>query len=439
MKKTYNIKSGGFNAELQKAHRTPDTDWKFGAMSQPGLYSVPIEEREKFLPKGEVQRTDKDDMMDCASRAPVNKLETDFNYAYKNNLFKPENKSWLENHGYVQDGRVVFSDAFVAINSGTTRSGNSLKAPLEAIRKRGLVPKSMLPLLPDMSFEQYHDVKRITPELNKLGEAFIDRFQIQYEEVRAIHFKEANKDDMLVVAAFAWPEPKNGVYYRTDYDTNHAFITIKPQYFAFDNYEEKKDDFIKQLSSDYAFWDYGYRIYVSLERTASDIHAQYSVFEKILRYLSDLLKSIVEKDRKVVLPAPVVAPEPPDELITVNPSSPTVKQFAEAIKGFEGYYPPSPEYPNGSVSWRHNNPGNVKSIEGGFLWFETYEDGFAYLVSYINRVRMNRHAAYPKDCTILQYFHVYAPSSDNNHPDNYAGWVAKKIGVSTSFRVKDLV
>jgi len=231
-------------------------------------------------------------------------LEAQFTYAYRNNLIKPENKKWLENNGYVKGDRVIFSDAFVAINSGTTRQGNSLKAPLEAIRKKGLVPNFMLPLLPDMSWEDYHSKSRITPEIEKLGYAFADRFNINYEEVKSIHFADANKDSMLVVAGYAWSTPKDGRYYRTEHEPNHAWMNIKPQYYAFDSYEEGRGDFIKELNADFKFYDFGYRVYVSAENTEAELNIQLGIIAQMLNAISKWLQSFVQKDRSVVLPQP---------------------------------------------------------------------------------------------------------------------------------------
>src|SRR3990167_2822336 len=81
-----------------------EADWKFGAASQACLFAIPMLEREAYLPKGEVQFTKTDDLMDCASRGPVNFLEAKFNYAYRKDLIKPSNRKWLEDNGYVVDG-----------------------------------------------------------------------------------------------------------------------------------------------------------------------------------------------------------------------------------------------------------------------------------------------------------------------------------------------
>ena len=258
-------KNFGLNLSLEKQQQTGD-EWKFGALSDPCLTDIPVGERYKYLPKGELQFTSRADMKDCASRAPLNILETKFNWLLRNKKLSLENEIWLRANGYVENVCICFSDAFVAINSGTTLDGNSLKAPLEAIRKQGLVPKKLLPLLPDMTFETYHDPQRITEEMRNLGLEFNKRFFINYQKVYEIDYGTLLSEDLLNVAGYAWPAAAQGEYPRVDYDPNHAFMAFKrPLTYIFDNYIESAGDFIKKLASDYNFLDYGYRVSINKE------------------------------------------------------------------------------------------------------------------------------------------------------------------------------
>lgn len=243
-------------------------DWKFGTLSVPCIAVIPEDEREAYLPVGEVQRSNRADMKDCASRAPQNILETKLNWLYTKEKLSYENRRWLENMGYVNEkAKIVLSDAFVAINSKTTRGGNSLKAPLEAIRTKGVIPNTMLPLEKSMTWDEYHDPKRITNELRELGREFAARFRIHYERVFEIHYQELLREDMIDVAGFAWPRPVNGEYPKTDGRPNHAFMILKlPKYHIFDSYIDDVDgDFIKKLASDYDLIDYGYRLFITRE------------------------------------------------------------------------------------------------------------------------------------------------------------------------------
>lgn len=278
----------GFNQALEIAQLS-EKDWVFGGFSTPGIGDMPPVIRENYLPDGEVQRAI-DDMMDCASRGPINILEAKFTYAYNKRLFKEENLQWLKDNGYLTyDRRITFSDAYVAINSGTTRAGNSLKAPLEAIRTKGLVPKRMLPLESWMTFDSYHDPARITRKLRDLGAEFKNRFQINYEQVYKIHFKDLLKDDFFDVCVYAWPEPVNGEYPQTTLPANHVVALVRPEYYVFDNYQEAPGDFIKKLAPDFAFWDYGYRIFIAKDLTKAEI-AQLTTY---LQKLVGLFKTMV--------------------------------------------------------------------------------------------------------------------------------------------------
>lgn len=279
------VKNYGIDLAREQSEQSPE-DWQFGALSLPSLINIPQGERENFLPQGEVQRG-REDFVDCASRAPVNKLEADFTYGYQNKRFKPENLKWLEDNGYVQDGRILFSDRFIAIKSKTTRQGNSMKAPLDAINNSGLIPKSLLPKLPDMTFDEYHDSTSITKEMEDLGKEFLKRWDINYEKVYAVHSGELLKEDMLCAAGYAWPTPINGEYPKPEsfLSPNHEFLKFAlPKTFIFDNYEESPNDFIKKLVPDYTFYDYDYRVFISGEYTPEERSIQLSVFQVLLQY-----------------------------------------------------------------------------------------------------------------------------------------------------------
>ena len=253
----------GLDIEKEKQAQS-EQDWVFGATGLSCIAeNIPEDQRGAYLPVGEVQRG-KEDMFDCASRGALNVLEAKFNWLFKNQKLTFEDDHWLRATGYLNDG-IEFSDAFIAILSGTTRQGNSMRAPLDTIRKNGLIPKRMLPLESWMTWEDYHNSKRITSEMKDLGLEFLKRFSINYEKVYEEDFKNLIKKDFLNVAGFAWPDPVNGEYPRIERDPNHVFVAYKsPLYFIFDNYLDPIDgDFTKKLASNYDFMGYGYRILIN--------------------------------------------------------------------------------------------------------------------------------------------------------------------------------
>lgn len=278
----------GLDLTREKAEQD-GTEWIFGDASKPCIAQIPVGERGKYLPKGEVQQG-KEDTMDCATRAPINKLETKFNFLFAKQLISKENEKWLRDNGYVIDVAgnisVEFSDAFIAILSGTTENGNSLKAPLQAIHTFGLVPKKLLPLESWMTWKDYHNPQRITPELKDLGRQFKERFPIFYEQVKEKDYKKELEKDILDVASYAWPDPKNGIYPRVDATPNHAYIIFDfPKWQAFDNYIDVADrDFIKNLAPDYDFLDYGYRIYIEEVKLNSTINNNSMEEQPSVRY-----------------------------------------------------------------------------------------------------------------------------------------------------------
>lgn len=287
--------TNGLNWELEKKQSSPE-DWVFGSTSQKCLASIPENERIEYLPKGEVQRG-KEDMSDCATRGPINILETKFNWLIKKGILMPENEQWLSDNGYLTKNGIEFSDAFIAITSGTTREGNSLKAPLEAIRKNGLIPKKLLPFDKDMTWEEYHNPSRITGSMYALGQQFIQRFSINYERVFSNNYETLLKDDLLNVAGFAWPTPVNGIYQRDDRDPNHVWVNFKNKYYAFDNYLDVDKDFIKQLAEDYKFVDYGYRLFIT-ENPKSQRNWLLGMLKTSLELLKELLDLLNGKTLK---------------------------------------------------------------------------------------------------------------------------------------------
>ena len=235
-------------------------------------------------------------MMDCVTRAYLNKLEADFNWLFRHNRLSLDSRAFLVENGYPRDDDsqgIEFSDAFIAIKSKTTKSGNSLKAPAQAIHEFGLVPKFLLPLESDMTFDDYHNPKRITPEIERLAKEFTKHFIINYEKVYPDHFEELYKEEMIVTAGYAWPDPINGEYPKVDYQPNHSFLGIhRPKHVIFDNYRDTIDgDFIKKLASDYNLLEYGYRIFISAEGAVkkNPLGAIGDIFIRLLKALKELL------------------------------------------------------------------------------------------------------------------------------------------------------
>jgi hypothetical protein len=108
--------------------------------------------------------------------------------------------------------------------------------------------------------------------------------------------------------------------------------------------------------------------------------------------------------------------------------------LANAHKTHEGFYPPGVRgFPQGSLSYRNNNPGNLRLTKsqkslygavqgsGNFARFSSYAVGFQALMDDIEAKITGRsaHINYSKNPTFLDYIKVYAPTEDKNNPYGY--------------------
>ena len=423
----------GIDLKLEAEHRKPE-DWIFGATG-PGstpkcVALVPENMRETYLPEGERQ-AGLEDFQDCVTRGALNLLEMKFNRFFSLTM-SDENSKWLVDNGYVENGRINFADRFIAILSGTTRTGNSLIAPLEAVHKYGLIPKKLLPASPDMTWDLYHNKSDITPAMYTLGQEFLKRFTINYDRVYQKDFDTVLKEDAILVALYAWPEPKNGVYPRVADDFTHAVMNYKLKYFIFDNYEEGKNDWIKNLAPDYRFFDYGYRIVISAEHSAQEYEQTRMTFIGLLQKALEIAKQILGLKQQELVELKK------KDMPTPEIKKPTLEDMALAIKKHEGWF-------IGSRSWRNQNPGNLRwspfmlRKEAGFAYFKDYATGWKALMYQLQIARNGDSKVYTPEDTLKEFFAKYAPSSDNNDPDAYAKAVAKQIGVDVNYKLKDFL
>lgn len=124
-----------------------------------------------------------------------------------------------------------------------------------------------------------------------------------------------------------------------------------------------------------------------------------------------------------------------NEIVSLD-DEPDLDSFALEIQKFEGYY-------EGSLSYRNNNPGNLRysslqtGKKDGFAYFETYDDGFNALINYLGNICENKSNIYTPEMTLEEFFHVYAPPSDNNNSSYYASVVTDNLGVDDEHQIKE--
>lgn len=137
----------------------------------------------------------------------------------------------------------------------------------------------------------------------------------------------------------------------------------------------------------------------------------------------------------LLLKKPVMPTETPKMPVEdVKPpiaKKPYIRLWALAIQQFEGFKP-------GSASYRRNNPGNMKGLDGNFKVYKTYEEGFAALEDYLTRVCTGKHRAYKPSMTIYEVMGVYAPDGAEIQR-NYSKYCADAMGVPVDTVVSTLV
>lgn len=161
-------------------------------------------------------------------------------------------------------------------------------------------------------------------------------------------------------------------------------------------------------------------------------------------------------------------------------------KWAEGTKRYEGWAGPGEvlngkQYPNGTPSYRNNNPGNfhytdyVRSLGAthgtmsGFAVFPDLAAGEAALVQFLRDARDNELVQYRRYadrlevdaaaaalvasetyhakhkevgagflCNLHDFYQVYAPTKDKNDPDKYAEWMARFLGCPESISIDDI-
>ncbi len=280
-----------FDEQKERAEQRGD-EWILGAVAT-DLALIPVNIRMTYTPYGVLQHNDVMDTNGCASRAPLNILEAKLNYLYDHGMH-PDIKKWCDDNGYRKDGKFLLCDAYIEILSGTTPAGNSLKAPVDAIYRYGVIPAHLIPLQSGMTWAQYMNRARVTQAHMDLGKQFLLRLGINYEKVYFTGFPGALERDLLDCAVHAWPDPINNVYPRTDAGFNHAIATVNPWVDALDNYTP----FLKRLATDYKFFEWGYQL--SITRQTPNPVEELSRLATALRWILEQLASLRRVGRAII-------------------------------------------------------------------------------------------------------------------------------------------
>lgn len=138
----------------------------------------------------------------------------------------------------------------------------------------------------------------------------------------------------------------------------------------------------------------------------------------------------------------------PNKEPTVDPTQLVIVKVIEAEKGYsvvQTEHSGKLRLSGGTLSWRNNNPGNIKygnfaisngAVDKGHVdmaVFKTYEDG-------VNAQKVLVFSPNSKyyNMTLMDAIKTYAPEYDNNNPKAYANYIAKKAGINKETKLSKL-
>lgn len=382
-----------------------------------------------------------------ASPVPQNVLQEDGQWIKYVNEFEPQNKgyeSWgCTIHGSINAIEILmrrqflpdnYSERYSYIKAGITPPGADPHTTLESLRKTGLIDEEILPWTPDLAtLEEYASFKNANEsECDKKAQEWLNTYELKHEWV------PNNKESMmsalryspLGVGVYAWQINSKGLYFTPEgQQANHWCLVIgyvEGEYWLVQDSYMQDGSQIKRLEWDFPFPFVKRYSLVVREQTKKKL----SLLEQLLLTLREWLNlSPKEPVKSVTMPEDVIINK-----VKIN-------QFAKAIENFEGYY-------MGSRSFRNHNPGNLKwanqrlavgKDKQGFAQFKSYEDGFITLCTMIENACTGKSKIYKPEMTISQFFSIFAPASDNNKPDNYAKFVADRVGLLVTDPISKLI
>jgi hypothetical protein len=208
------------------------------------------------LPKNEPQSFGFD-TMSCVTFSALNLIETQVNFLVSAGLISTENIKKLTDWGFFENGKFNCSDRFTAKMSGTTKSGNTLQAVWDSIRKDGLVPESTWPATGIKDWDGWNS--EIPQQVKDFAKNILTCLDFKYEWIITgncgkpdkAKIKEALKQCPLQIAAPCCPKDDKEIYRPCgSCVTQHAteiYNATDDFYFQFDSY----DKYIKTLSNDY--------------------------------------------------------------------------------------------------------------------------------------------------------------------------------------------
>jgi hypothetical protein len=117
--------------------------------------------------------------------------------------------------------------------------------------------------------------------------------------------------------------------------------------------------------------------------------------------------------------------------------NPVIDRMAKAIQQFEGWH-------EGSVSWRNNNPGNIKDThfpgtvghdDEGHAIFDSFASGWNALVRKLENAFYGKSTVYLPTFSLYEFFRKWAEGNSRE----YAEFVATALGVTPETTLAELL
>ncbi|MFA5071892.1 MAG: hypothetical protein WC938_03585 [Candidatus Paceibacterota bacterium] len=180
----------------------------------------------------------------CVSESFANQCEVFFDRWIELGTMHDSKLNWLKKSPFWLNGRVRFSNRYLAIRSGTDPNyGNSGGNVAYCARHGGLAPL----VLCDWNLEEKDPIKNtkanlydestINPEADKWAKEFSEIFDIQYEWVNLQDLEKASQEGVVQVYILAWYKNGDKYYSPQPGKSGHAIgfgqyssITIIDQY-----------------------------------------------------------------------------------------------------------------------------------------------------------------------------------------------------------------
>lgn len=423
------------------------TDYVLGASPLSGVDILQDGDWEKYLPPEEKQaRMFVFDTLSCATFSALNIVETWINYFIEKDMFSVAQLETMNKLGFFIDGKFNASDQFTAIMSGTTKNGNTMQNVWDSIRRDGLLPQNDLPAVDSFSiWEEYHNPKLITLEMRAKALKMKDIIDWAYEFVTL----SSDADKSLIGAALKQSPVQLGI----PAVAHHAVEGYKDGSY-FDTYDPFKKQYtgvqfsMKIIATIKKQNKYRFLNTLKLGSRGEEVKK----FQEIIGVKIDgsfgpkTKAAAMEWQKKNGLVADGIIGYNSRKVLNVGSDS-LIPKWAKAIQNHEGYYA-------GSRSYRNNNPGNFKSgsltdfmrklgatsvDSDGFCIFPSYYIGFQALCSFLTMACKDQLGSYQSKMTLLDFYKIYAPSTDNNNPTTYAQAVAMELGGTISNKIDELL